>query len=106
MLENRLQTTRQKLLKWTFIFLIGQVAVTFGLIIFLKKMIFLFSKILTTKEDLANAKAEIIKWMFYLLDRQAAVTFGFNFFILKKVARTSSKYYYNLLSSNYALFRS
>ncbi len=42
------------------------------------------SKILATKEDLANTKAEIIKWMFIFWIGQIAVTFGFVLLFLKK----------------------
>ncbi|MDQ6889873.1 MAG: hypothetical protein M3Z56_06320 [Bacteroidota bacterium] len=35
------------------------------------------SKILATKEDLANTRAELIKWMFIFWIGQVAVTFGF-----------------------------
>ena len=42
------------------------------------------SKILSTKEDLANTKAEIIKWMFIFWVGQVAVTFGFILLFLKK----------------------
>ena len=42
------------------------------------------SKMLATKEDLANTKAEIIKWMFIFWVGQIAVTFGFILLFLKK----------------------
>ena len=42
------------------------------------------SKILATKEDLANTKSEIIKWMFIFWAGQVAVTFGFILLFLKK----------------------
>ena len=42
------------------------------------------SKVLSTKEDLANTKAQIIKWMFIFWVGQVAVTFGFILLFLKK----------------------
>ena len=42
------------------------------------------SKMLATKEDLANTKTEIIKWMFIFWVGQIAVTFGFILLFLKK----------------------
>jgi len=42
------------------------------------------SKLLATKEDLANTKAEIIKWMFIFWIGQVAVTFGFILLFLRK----------------------
>lgn len=42
------------------------------------------SKMLATKEDLANTKAEIIKWMSIFCVGQVAVTFGFILLFLKK----------------------
>lgn len=38
------------------------------------------SKILATKEDVANTKTEIIKWMFIFWIGQVAVTFGLYFY--------------------------
>ena len=42
------------------------------------------SKILATKQDVADVKAEIIKWMFIFWVGQAAVTFGFILLFLNK----------------------
>ncbi|MGN6532385.1 MAG: hypothetical protein ACTHK0_11625 [Ginsengibacter sp.] len=42
------------------------------------------SKMLATKEDVANNKAEIVKWMFIFWVGQVAVTFGFILSFLKK----------------------
>lgn len=42
------------------------------------------SKILATKEDVANTKTEIIKWMFIFGIGQVAVTFSFILLFLRK----------------------